>query len=268
LRKYHQIHNTAHQSFVKYLSVSVKFISFLHLRSNSSIQMENSVSLNAADGTTMAAYAAYPPNGAKNAPALLLFQEAFGVNDHIRRVADKFAADGFVVIATELFHRTASAGWTADYNDFQSVMPHYQALTNEGMQADIQTSFDWLLSQGVDKSRIHSIGYCLGGRVSFLANATVPVKSAVSYYGGSMDQITDMAAQLHGKHLFFWGGKDQHIKPENINKVIDAMDAAGKAYINMKISYADHGFNCDARPMYNPVAAKEALALTLAFLNE
>lgn len=230
--------------------------------------MQNSVSLKVADGTAMAAYAAYPTTGAGNAPALLLFQEAFGVNGHIRNVADRFAKEGFVVIAPELFHRTAPAGWTGSYGDFASVAPHYQALTNEGMQADIQASYDWLINQGVDKTRVHSIGYCLGGRVSFLANATVALRSAVSYYGGGTDQIADMASKLQGKHLFFWGGKDQHIKPGNINKVTEAMTAAGKDYINVVISYADHAFACDERPNYNAVATKEALALTLTFLNE
>jgi carboxymethylenebutenolidase len=230
--------------------------------------MENSVSLNVADGTTMAAYAAYPENGANGAPALLLFQEAFGVNGHIRNVADRFAKEGFVVIAPELFHRTAPAGWTGSYSDFASVMPHYQALTNEGTQADIRASFEWLLNQGVDEARVYSIGYCLGGRVSFLANATVAVKAAVSYYGGGTDQIAGMASQLHGKHLFFWGGQDQHIKAENISKVTEALDAAGKDYVNVVISYANHAFACDERPSYNATATKEALALTLTFLNE
>jgi carboxymethylenebutenolidase len=230
--------------------------------------MENNITLQVADGTEMAAYIALPDKGTINSPALLLFQEAFGVNQHIRNVADKYASEGFIVIAPELFHRTAPVGWEGDYNDFQSVAPHYQALTNEGLEADIKASYEWLTGQKVIIEEIFSIGYCLGGKVSFLANAVLPLKGGVSYYGGGVDQLADKAANLSGKHLFFWGGKDQHIKQENIDTIINAVDEAGKDYINVKFSYADHGFNCDVRPSYHETASREALALTLTFLKD
>jgi len=101
-----------------------------------------------------------------------------------------------------------------------------------------------------------------------LANAVLPLKAAISYYGGGTDTIADKAKDLHGRHLFFWGGLDKHIKSENIHTVISAMEAAEKDYINVKISYADHAFACDDRPSYNETATKEAWALTLAFLGE
>ena len=228
---------------------------------------QNYVSLPITDGSTMAAYTALPKENSGSLPAIILLQEAFGVNHHIRNVADHFAADGYVVIAPELFHRTAPVGTEIPYDDFQSAMPHYSAITNEGLEADLKASYQWLAEHAdVDKNKIFSIGYCLGGRVAFLANATLPLRAAVSYYGGGMDQLTDKAADLHGRHLFFWGGLDKHIKQENIDTIISAVEAAGKDFINVKISYADHGFNCDEKPAYNEAASKEALALTLAFL--
>jgi carboxymethylenebutenolidase len=230
--------------------------------------MEKYVSLAIADGSTMAAYVAYPAKGNNNFPGLLLFQEAFGVNHHIRNIADQFANEGYVVIAPELFHRTAPKGFEGSYTDFQAVMPHYQALTNEGLEADMKACYQWLKDQHIASDKIFSIGYCLGGKVSFLANAVLPIKAGISYYGGGTDQLADKAADLHGKHLFFWGGKDQHIKAENINAITNALDKAGKDYVNVKFSYADHAFNCDERASYNPTASKEALALTLSFLKE
>lgn len=228
---------------------------------------ENYMSLGIADGTEMAAYTAFPGTEGVT-PAIILLQEAYGVNGHMRRVADKFASDGYAVITPELFHRTAPKYWEGDYSSFESVMPHYSALTNEGLTADLQACYQWLAEQGnVDKHRIFSIGYCLGGRVSFLANAVLPLKAGVSYYGGGTDQIAGRAKDLHGRHLFFWGGLDKHIKAENIKTVTDALDAAGKDYINVKISFADHAFSCDDRPNYNKTAADDALALTLAFLK-
>jgi carboxymethylenebutenolidase len=109
-----------------------------------------------------------------------------------------------------------------------------------------------------------SVGFCLGGRVSFLANAVLPLSAAVSYYGGYLDKLVDLAPQLHAHQLFFWGGRDQHIPKETIIKVISAVEAAGK---NVVISDADHAFSCDERPAYNPMAAKEAWAHTIAFFS-
>lgn len=226
------------------------------------------VTLQVADGTSMAAYIAYPENAVGNTSAIIVLQEAFGVNHHIRNVADRFAKESYIAIAPELFHRTAPQGYEGSYTDFQSVMPHFQAITPEGLTSDLQATYKWLTEQKqVNKEAIYSVGYCLGGRVSFLANAVLPVKAAVSYYGGGIDQLVSRAADLHARHLFFWGGLDQHIPAEQIDTVIKAVEQAGKDFINVKFSYADHGFNCDERASYNEAASKEAWALTLSFLK-
>lgn len=227
----------------------------------------NYITLEVADGSTMLAYTASPENITDETPAIIVLQEAFGVNSHIRKVAERFAAEGYLAIAPELFHRTAPEKLEISYTDFPSAMPHMQALTVEGLTADVQAAYKWLTQQPVNQENIFSAGYCLGGRVSFLANAVLPLKAAVSYYGGGVDQLAAQAPHLHGRHLFYWGGKDQHIKPENISTIIQAVEDAGKDYVNVKFFYADHGFNCDERASYNETAAKEAWALTLAFLK-
>lgn len=229
---------------------------------------KNYVELAVNDGTTMAAYIALPQNETGKAGAIILLQEAYGVNHHMRNVANRFAANGYIVITPEIFHRTAPRYWEGDYSNFQSVMPHYSAITNEGLEADLKACHEWLTNNDMaDTGKIYSIGYCLGGKVSFLANAVLPLAAGVSYYGGGTDQLADKAKDLHGRHLFFWGGLDKHIKQENIDTVINALDTAGKEYVNVKISYADHAFSCDDRSAYNKAAADEALALTLAFLK-
>ncbi|OKS84980.1 dienelactone hydrolase family protein [Mucilaginibacter polytrichastri] len=228
----------------------------------------NYVTLQVADGTTMRAYTALPANVNENTPAIIVFQEAFGVNGHIRNVTDRFASEGYIAIAPELFHRTAPVGFTVGYDNFAAAMPHYAALTTESTQADIKAAYEWLNAQEADKSRIYSVGYCLGGRVSFLANATVPLKAAVSYYGGGTDALVDKAGELNGKHLFFWGGLDQHISKESIDKVTQAVTDAGKQFVNVVYADAEHGFNCDERPSFNEAASKESWALTLEFFEE
>jgi carboxymethylenebutenolidase len=230
---------------------------------------QNYVTLQVADGNNMAAYTSSPINVAGKLPAIIVLQEAFGVNHHIRKVTERFAKEGFAAISPELFHRTAPKGFEGDYTDFSTVAPHTKALTNEGLESDLKAAYQWLTEQkNVDIDKIYAIGYCMGGRASFLANAILPLRAAVSYYGGGLDTLADKAPDLHGKHLFFWGGLDKHIKSENIHTVIKAVEAAGKDFITVKISYADHGFNCDERASYNEAASKEAWALTLAFLQD
>ncbi len=229
--------------------------------------LQNFVQLSVADGTTMQAYTSIPAHGKSPFPALILFQEAFGVNHHIRKLADRFADEGYLVIAPELFHRSGAAGTEIDYTDFPSAMPHMQAITVEGLEADIHAAWNWLNSNSqVLHGQIVATGYCLGGRVSFLANTLLPFKAAVSYYGaGIAPEIIKRAASLQAPHLFFWGGKDQHIPKEQIETVKTEMTNAGKKFINVEFSDADHGFFCDERASFNAEAAELAWGLTLEF---
>jgi carboxymethylenebutenolidase len=229
--------------------------------------VNTNTTIEVSDGSTMRAYVARPSASGKS-PALLIFQEAFGVNAHIRSVADRFAAEGYVALAPELFHR-ASPGFEGDYGNFNSVRPMVEALTDAGLEADIYASFDWLSRDAsVDPHRIGSIGFCLGGRASFLANAIVPLKGAVSFYGGNIAQtLTHLAPQLHGAALMFWGGQDKRILPEHIRAVVDALRAAKKPYTNIEFSEAEHGFFCDARSSYHRESAEQAWHIVLRFLK-
>jgi carboxymethylenebutenolidase len=225
------------------------------------------ITLQVADGTTMNAYVARPEDQGKF-PGMLVLQEAFGVNAHIRDVTERIAREGYVAIAPELFHRTGP-GFEGRYDVFPSAMSHLQALTEAGQSADIRAAYDWLRSNSqVSPDRIASIGFCMGGRASFLACATVPLQASISFYGGGIAQgLLPRAGDLHAPILLFWGGLDKHILPEHRRAVEDALSKAGKAYVNVTVSYADHGFFCDARGSYNAVAAGLAWKLALQFLD-
>jgi carboxymethylenebutenolidase len=226
------------------------------------------ISLQVADGTVMNAYYSRPQQPGKY-PGIVLFQEAFGVNAHIRSVADRLAAEQYVVIAPEVFHRTAAPGEEFAYNNFPSVMPHYQALTNEGMIEDAKACFEWLQQQeDVVAEKIGNIGFCLGGKVSFVANSALPFSASVSFYGGGTHLVADRASQLHAPQLLFWAGKDAHIMPEHVQTVTEALRAAGKEFVNVEFSNAPHAFFCDARPAYHAESAKEAWDLTKSFLKD
>ena len=223
------------------------------------------ITLPVADGTSMNAYVARPAQESR-APGLLVFQEAFGVNAHIRSIADRFAALGFIAIAPELFHRSAP-GFEGSYTDFASVMPHMEALTQEGMEADVDAAHSWLAGQsGADAARIASIGFCLGGRVSYLANARVKLAAAVSFYGGRIaPDLLSLADKQGAPILMFWGGLDTHIPPDQYRAVADALCEAKAVHEQVVFGQADHGFFCDARASYNEIAARQALALVKEF---
>jgi len=221
------------------------------------------VDLQAGDGTSLRAFVARPDGRATR--GLLVFQEAFGVNAHIRDVTERFAAEGFLAIAPELFHRTAP-GFECAYTDFPLATPHLQAITEQGLDADVRAAFGWLEREGVGGNSA-AVGYCLGGRVAFVANSAVPLKAAASYYGGRIPPLIGRAPKLAGPMLFFWGGLDHHIPEADRRAVVTGVRDAGKVFVNVIFSDADHGFFCDARASYHPAAAAQAWSLTKTFLD-
>ena len=138
------------------------------------------ITLNVADGTTMRAYVARPQDSVPHT-GLLVFQEAFGVNGHIRDVTERFAREGYIAVAPELFHRTAP-GFEGAYTNFEAVMPHIRALTDQNLEADVGSAYEWLRADpGTQGQPIACIGFCMGGRVTFLTNAVLPVRAAISF---------------------------------------------------------------------------------------
>jgi carboxymethylenebutenolidase len=222
--------------------------------------------LQIADGTKMAAYLSRPKNKTTN--VIILMQEAFGVNHHIQNVAKIFSDQGYLVIAPELYHRTAPEGFTCGYNEFNLALPHLSALTHLGMQQDAQACYDWL-SESENSKSFAAVGYCMGGRAAYVANASVPLSCAVSYYGGRIATSSlSLAADQKSPILFFWGGLDQHIPSEQIQSVNQELKKAEKDFSSVEIAKADHGFFCDERPAYNPAAARQSWALTIQFLKD
>jgi len=224
------------------------------------------VNLSVDDGTSMRAYVARPSTPRAG---LIVFQEIFGINSHIRDVTERFGREGFLAIAPELFHRTGP-GFESGYTDMAPGFAHMQQMNDPSLEADIRAAHGWLQQSGI--SKICTTGYCMGGRVSTLAAITVPVACSVSYYGGGiapsqhnaglLGRLKDLKAPM----LFFWGGLDQHIPQESVQTVVSTLKTAAKTYTNVEFSFADHGFFCDQRASYNPIAAAQAWPLTLAFL--
>jgi carboxymethylenebutenolidase len=226
------------------------------------------VNLSVSDGTQMRAYVARPDG--KPRAGLIVFQEIFGINSHIRDVTERFSREGYLAIAPELFHRTGP-GFESGYTDMGPGFGHMSQVTDAGLEADIHAAHKWLQDAG--ESSICSTGYCMGGRVSTLAAITVPLACAVSYYGGGiapsqfnpglLGRLKDLQAPM----LYFWGGLDAHIPHESVEKITAALREAKKDFTNVEFSFADHGFFCDQRASHSKEAAALAWPLTLAFFQ-
>jgi len=218
------------------------------------------------DGTTMLAWLAQPA-GDKPKRGIMVFPEIFGVNGHIRDVTNRFASLGFTALSPELFHRTAPPEWECSYTDFPTARQHLQSVTEASLESDVKATYHWLQNNSEAGDNVACTGYCLGGRTSFLANSAVPLKAAISYYGGNMPSLLHRVQKLSAPMLLLWGELDAHIPAEHRNQVTQAMREAKKEYIDVVVSYADHGFFCDARQSYQPEAARLSWDLVQSFLN-
>jgi carboxymethylenebutenolidase len=198
-----------------------------------------------------------PPTGAARG-ALVIAQEIFGVNHHIRKVADGFAADGYLVIAPCLFDRIRR-GIELDYSEksTQEGRGYRMQIPKEKTLLDLTASLNVVKHAG----RVAVVGYCWGGTLAYLAACDMPVNCAVSYYGG---QIARDHLDKHPKRpvLYHFGEKDPYIPAPDIGK-IRAADQNGTFFIYP----ADHGFNCDERASYDEPSAKLARERTLTFLR-
>jgi carboxymethylenebutenolidase len=229
---------------------------------------ESMIQLKVSDGTQMAAFVAKPDGPVQG--GILVFQEAFGVNNHIENIARRLAREGYVAIAPELFHRTAPVGFEGAYDNFPALKPHFDALSDETLMADAKAAYEWFRNEaGLKADSIGCVGFCMGGRIAFMVNAAIPMKAAVSFYGSRiLTQSLPLAKDQKAPLLLIWAGKDKGTPPEKIKELTDSLKEAGKDFINAEFSEAEHGFNCDDRPAYHPASADVAWAMTLAFFKK
>ncbi|WP_371229488.1 dienelactone hydrolase family protein [Roseovarius sp. 2305UL8-3] len=213
--------------------------------------------LTASDGHEFAAYMAKPDGPVRG--AIVVVQEIFGVNSHIRSVADGFAADGFFAIAPSLFDRirpNVQMGYTPediqtgiqlkDQQDLEKAMLDCAAAVREGQKA----------------GKVGIVGYCWGGAIAWASAAHIPaLGAAVSYYGGGTTEMADLQPQC--PVLFHYGELDQKIPLDGVAKLQAAHpDQAFHLY------KADHGFNCDQRGSFDAQAARLARERTVTFFAQ
>jgi carboxymethylenebutenolidase len=219
--------------------------------------MSERITLRASDGQVLGAYVARP--ACEPIAALVVVQEIFGVNAHIRSVADGYANDGFLAVAPALFDRIepdVQLGYEgADMQTARSFIPK---LNIDKSLADVAAAVDYCKATG---NKVGVIGYCYGGTLAWLAVCRLSIAVAVGYYGG---RIAKFASETPtAPVMLHYGRQDAHIPPEEIGAVRSAHPE-----VEIYEYDAGHGFNCEARASYNAASAKQARARSLAFLKK
>jgi carboxymethylenebutenolidase len=230
--------------------------------------MSEWVKLTASDGHELSAYVAHPATAPIG--ALVVIQEIFGVNEHIRSVADGYAKDGFLVIAPALFDRfEKGVELKYDGSDMQKAFELYGKLKPELALKDVAAAFHHVKDEG---KAVGVIGYCYGGFMSWLSATRGETEKmqpacAVGYYAGGIGNVATEEPSC--PVMLHFGANDSHIGPEQIEAVRAAHGSHDEGDEVKIFVYdgAEHGFNCDMRGSYNPEAAKLARERSLEFLK-
>ena len=208
-------------------------------------------------------------------PGLVVVQEAFGLNENIKDITNRFAAEGFVAIAPNLFFRYPDN--VVPYSELPRAIGLVGKLEDDQIVGDMTAAVNYLKGLPGVKPNIGTVGFCMGGRVAFLAACRIgEVKASAPFYGGGMvtprqpggKAPIDYVGDLSAKVLAFFGGKDAFIPITEVDEFRDALKKAGKPAEVVFYPDADHGFMCDDRPSFHPVHSKEAWARTIAFFKE
>jgi len=220
--------------------------------------MSDSVTLRAADGHSFGAYVARPSG--EPIAGLVVVQEIFGVNAHIRSVADGWARDGFLAVAPALFDRI-SPGIELGYDPagMQTAMSLFPKFDVDKAIVDVAATIDY--TAGATGKKVGVIGYCLGGTIAWLSATRLHPAAAVGYYAGRIGNYANETPSC--PVMFHFGLLDTHIPAVEVEKV-------HSAHPEVEIFWYDagHAFNCDPRPSYNAAAAKEARRRSLEFLQK
>lgn len=210
-------------------------------------------------------YLALPPAG--KGPGIVLFQEIFGVNGHIRAVVDQYARDGFVVLAPDVFWRHApkvELGYEGA--DRERGIELMKKLSLDDMVADVKAAVSTLRAQPEVTGKVGAVGYCLGGRLTYLAAANTDLDAASAWYGGGIHDMLDQVPRIKAPIQFHYAENDHGIPLTAVDKVREAV--TGRQAEVFVYPGAQHGFNCWDRASYDPRSAALAHGRTLAFFAE
>ena len=226
------------------------------------------------DGREMGAYVSQPDTGGPN-PSVVVIMEAFGVNGHIESVADRLARNGYVAIAPDLYHRQGPR-LTSGYNEtkYEGWMG---SLKDDELIADVGAAIDYLKGHSnVSGQRFGIVGFCVGGRISYLIAGSNPdIGAAVVFYGGNIMKPfggtvspLDRTPNIQAPVLGLFGELDDSPSVADVQKVEAELKKQGKTHEFHIYPGADHGFNCNERDSYHPEVSKDARAKTIGWFDK
>lgn len=223
--------------------------------------MDSFINLTSADGSLIPMYVARPAGKPKG--GVVVIQEIFGVNSHIRSVADDYAAAGYLVVAPSTFHRVKSGvelGYESnDVTEGLELKSAVEKLPAPGVMQDIQAAIEFVAQAG----KVGVLGFCWGGLLTWRAACTLNgLSAAAPYYGGGMTSDEEIAAATEVPVLAHFGAQDQLIPIAGVEKF-----AKANPQVEVHIYPADHGFNCDQRGSYHAGSAALARERTLKFFE-
>ena len=220
---------------------------------------------------TMPIYLAEPEGTPRG--AVVVLQEAFGVNDHIRDLCHRFAAEGYLAAAPHLFHRSGDP--ELGYEDMAEVMPFIMQLQADQLEADVEATLAHLKALGFEGRQVGVVGFCMGGSISFVAGCYWELGAAVTFYGGGIAQsrfglppLFDLAPTLKTPWLGLFGDQDASIPIAEVDGLAAAAAKAAPDTEVVRYPDANHGFHCDARSSYHEDSAKDGWRRTLAWFDQ
>lgn len=208
-------------------------------------------------------------------PALVVLMEAFGITAHIRGVCERLAREGYAALAPDIYHGEVFA-----YTDMPSVLTKIKTIDDAAVMEEVGASLDWLAAQReVDGARLGVIGFCMGGRLAYLANIRHPerIKATAAFYGGGIapegadrfgrnPPIAETGAMRHPIFLGY-GADDPGIGPAEHARVAQTLSEQEKRYTLAVYPGAGHGFLCEERASYDEAAATAAWREVLGFFR-
>ena len=221
----------------------------------------------------MPAYRAMPDKGGPF-PTVLVIHEAWGVHEHVKDICRRLAKAGYYAIASEYYARQGNAGAAKDMDEIRKIMA---SVPTEQVMSDLDATVAYAKASGkADTAKLAVTGFCWGGFATWMYSAHNPgLKAAVAWYGGDRAKSelipknpVDVASQVKCPVLAIYGGKDQSIPQETIDKRQEACKAAGKTCEVKIYPEAPHGFNADYRPSYRADDAKDAWNQMLAWFKK
>ena len=230
-------------------------------------EIENSwIDIESACGGSFGAYVSLPPAGF--GPGLLVIQEIFGVNDHIKSVCDQYALDGFVAVAPDVFWRQdPRVELSYDSAGMAKGLQLFDGLNIDIAAAELQRAVEAIRHIPSCTGKVGAIGFCMGGLLAFVCAARAGVESSVIYYGTRLDQHLELVQDINCPLLFHFADDDEHISNQTVKKV--KMSLSGKDNCRVIVhKNSGHGFNCWDRDSWNQSAAATARGQSLVHLME